>query len=104
MKEPRYEGRPFLRLLELYVLWAIGRLEEKEQRMLEQMTPKLQQTFGHQGAWHEIIAAQMEFGPGAADSARQNWQRWQEFRRQTGGPEHPETFAREFADQLVNRQ
>ena len=42
----RYLNKPFLRLLELYVLWAIYRLPEDQESLLLAMTPKLQKTYG----------------------------------------------------------
>ncbi|MGO9530931.1 MAG: hypothetical protein ACLP2X_17420 [Syntrophobacteraceae bacterium] len=56
----RYQGKPLLRLLECYVLWAIGRLSEKEVGTLMKMTPKLQSVYGLQGEWHEVIAGALQ--------------------------------------------
>jgi hypothetical protein len=39
--QQRYAGRPFLRLLECYVLWAAGVLPAADEQRLEAMTPKL---------------------------------------------------------------
>ena len=60
----RYQGKPLLRLIELYVLHSIGHLAEKDAVNLEQVTAKLSQTYGISGAWHEIIAKVMEFPEG----------------------------------------
>ena len=60
---PRYEGRPFLRLLEFYVLWAIGELSGKQALFLEEITPKLRSTYHREGDWQSIIVAEMEFPP-----------------------------------------
>lgn len=57
----RYEGKPFLRLLEFYVMRAIGALTSEQEQLLSAMTPKLQETYKHSGRWYEIIADQMEF-------------------------------------------
>ena len=38
----RYAGRPFLRLLDAYVLWAIGELDEESDARLLEITPDLQ--------------------------------------------------------------
>ena len=37
----RYAGKPFLRLLECYVLAAIGELSDEQQATLRAMEPKL---------------------------------------------------------------
>lgn len=71
----RYEGKPFLRLLECYVLWSVDELPANQAEKLEEMTPKLASTYGTDGAWHDIVAAQMEFSPGLADAFRGMWER-----------------------------
>lgn len=40
--DPRYEGKPLLRLLELYVLKAIGELSQESEDALNAMGSKLQ--------------------------------------------------------------
>jgi len=55
----RYDGKPLLRLLELYVLWAIGELPQAEQDKLNGMAPKLQAIYGGGGQWHDAIAARL---------------------------------------------
>lgn len=54
---PRYDGKPLLRLLELYVLNAIGDLPQQVRQTLEKMAPKLQAIYGGNGKWHEAVAA-----------------------------------------------
>ena len=46
---PRYEGKPLLRLLELYVLKAIGELSQESEDSLKAMGPKLQAIYGGDG-------------------------------------------------------
>ena len=45
MPNARYDGNPMLRLLELYVLWAIDRLSRRNAEIMLELTPKLQKTF-----------------------------------------------------------
>ncbi|MPS29672.1 MAG: hypothetical protein E2576_07250 [Alcaligenaceae bacterium] len=52
----RYVGKPLLRLVECYVLWAIGELPEKESLSLLNMTPKLQALYETDGQWQDIMA------------------------------------------------
>ena len=95
----RYDGKPLLRLLELYALWAIKELGAQEAAILEQMTPKLQQTHRRQGVWHEIIAAEMDF---PENMVHQIVGLWEKNRALAGkGRENlePEHFAQMFADQ-----
>jgi hypothetical protein len=70
---PRYKGKPFLRLLELYVLWAIGELPSKEALFLEEITPKLRSTYHREGDWQSIIAAEMEFAEHLPAKLRGMW-------------------------------
>lgn len=56
----RYIGKPFLRLLELYILWSIQELSEEENELLLKLEPKLQKTYESKKKWYEIIADEME--------------------------------------------
>lgn len=47
--DSRYEGRPFLKLLDSYVLRGAGELEPEDELLLGQMTPKLQEVYASQG-------------------------------------------------------
>jgi hypothetical protein len=40
----RYEGKPFLRLLECYVLWSVDELPASQAELLKEMTPRLAST------------------------------------------------------------
>lgn len=71
----RYEGKPFLRLLECYVLWSVDRLPPGQAETLEEMAPKLAATYGIDGTWQDIVAAQMEFPPDLPDALRGMWER-----------------------------
>ena len=51
----RYHGKPFLRLLECYVLRAIGELSEDDESNLNSMLPKLREIYRVNGAWYEIV-------------------------------------------------
>jgi hypothetical protein len=100
--EDRYAGKPFLKLLEAYVLWCIDELTSEQAALLEKMTPDLQRAFKHEGSWHDIVSAQMNFGPGAAESVRENWRNNQQSFRTRGLPAPvPVEFARSFADALL---
>jgi uncharacterized protein (DUF2252 family) len=97
----RYTGRPFLRLIEFYVLWSIGELSESHARAMEEMTPNLQTTYQSQGTWQRIIAEQMEFPETLAPDLRATWDRNIDAARARGASIDPEEFARQVADQLV---
>jgi hypothetical protein len=72
----RYEGRPFLRILELYVLNAAGVLPEGAYEQLRAMEPKLRETYNRPGlTWVQIVEAEMEFPDTRVDSLRSMWER-----------------------------
>ena len=73
MKETRYEGKPMLRLLECYVLKAIGCLPPETETQLEKLAPNLEKTFGTRGSWYEMIAKRMEFSTDLPEYLRGLW-------------------------------
>jgi len=95
--DPRYDGQPFLRLIELYAIAKLGALTELDAERLRQMTPRLQTLYGRQGTWMEIVAAEMDFDSAVDESIKANWARWCE----KGGGEEFEAFARAFADAII---
>lgn len=95
--DPRYEGRPFLRLVECYILERIGKLSERDGALLSQMTPKLRETYSREGSWAEIVEGEMHFDAGVSRTIAENWARWC---AQRGGHD-PEAFARAFADAVI---
>lgn len=95
----RYEGKPFLRLLEWYVLDAIGQLHEHQRQSLHSMEPKLAKTFGVSGTWQEIVSAQMDFPASLPAEIEEIWERNLAAAHARGQPVIPEEFARAFIDQ-----
>jgi hypothetical protein len=69
----RYAGKPFLRLLDSYVLDALGVLDDRTGVTLLTMEPKLREIYGLTGGWREIVAAQMEFPADLPTRIRQIW-------------------------------
>lgn len=95
MKDPRYDGKPLLRLIELYVQHVIGELSARDAQLLAQMTPMLRKTYSLDGDWPAIIASVMELGPSFEDSLKREWER-----ARAAGPD-VEAFSRAVADKLV---
>lgn len=52
---PRYDGKPLLKILECYVLSTIGQLPEAEARALDTLTPTLRQCYKLEGSWQQIL-------------------------------------------------
>ena len=96
--DSRYDGKPLLRLLECYVLWAIGELASEQQSLLEGMTPRLQTTYATQGKWQDVIAKAMGFPPNMPDLIRDMWARNQVTAQTQGLSLPPQQFAEIFVD------
>ena len=60
----RYQGKPLLRLLECYVLWAIDELPGEYEALMGEMTPKLYAVYGLEGRWQDVLQQLMEMPPG----------------------------------------
>jgi hypothetical protein len=95
MKQERYEGRPLIRLLELYVLWAVGKLTPEQATKTEAMTPQLEAAYGVRGQWHEIVTRAIGFPPTMRSSLVSMWQE----NVAKFGPElDPQSFAEAVVD------
>ncbi|MBA2309892.1 MAG: hypothetical protein H0W01_11530 [Pseudonocardiales bacterium] len=70
----RYEGKPLLRLIDSYAYWAIGELSDQQERLLEEMTPRLRELYGSSGTWQEIVAKQMEYPDTFPERLRELWE------------------------------
>jgi hypothetical protein len=96
---PRYQGKPLLRLLECYVLWAIDQLSAKDADTLERMTPKLQSIYGTQGDWQHVIGAAVELPTNLPELIRDSWMKNSEIARKNGVILTPQRFAEMFVDE-----
>lgn len=94
----RYLNKPFLRLLEFYVLWAINCLPNEQELLLVAMTPKLQKTYESTGEWHELIAQQMDLSGNLKNTIRVIWERNKEMAILQGYELTSEKFAMDFVD------
>lgn len=94
----RYEGKPFLRLLECYVLLAIDALTDEQRTALTALEPKLHEVYGVQGSWSEVIAAQMDFPESLPGKIREVWRVNSEKFAQAGAPIDAQDFAKNFVD------
>lgn len=96
--EERYTNKPFLRLLEAYVFWAIDNLSVEQASLLESMTPKLQKTYATNGKWHEIIAKQMEFPSDFKNTILNLWNKNRALAESKGYDLTAEEFTLNFVD------
>lgn len=98
----RYQGKPLLRLLECYVLWAIGALPERDATALQEMTPKLQSIYHMQGDWQEIIASVVQLPSNMPTVIRKMWTKNTEIAQRSGVTLTSQQFAEMFVDQNLS--
>lgn len=95
----RYKDRPLLRLLDCYILDAIGQLPAQQEEALKRLEPGLQEAFGSQGGWREIVEEHVGFLPSAAMQMEIVWAGYQEMQKEQGGEIVPAEFVRGFVAQ-----
>jgi hypothetical protein len=94
--DDRYAGKPFLKLVDSFVLKTIGHLDPSQEAVLKEMTPKLQEAFKRSGEWEEIVMAELRFGPEVQGAIRDLWEKNQMIARQNGVPLTPLAFTEMF--------
>jgi len=98
VSNPRYDGKPLLRLLDLYVLKAIGELPRDQEDGLNRMASKLQARFGGGGQWHEAVECAVRMEADTPQQIRDMWARNLEIARANGVTLTPEEFAMMVVD------
>lgn len=99
MSDNRYDGKPLLRLLELYILHTLDQLPAAEQETLNRLAPKLQAVYGGNGAWHEAIAAAVHMPADMPQVIREMWEKNLEIARANNVPA---LSAQQFAEMFVD--
>ena len=95
----RYAGKPFLELLDSYVLDAIGALDSTQDAALKAREPGFRATFGASGSWREIVQSRMNFPAGIAGAIREVWEKGRpKFVAAQGREPDPVEFTRTFVD------
>ena len=94
----RYEERPFLKLLDCYVLRAIGQLDEAQEAALQSIEPQLAGVYGKEMPWFEVVSDQMEFPDDIDASIRQVWVAAQMKADDLEEQIDPAAFTRQFVD------
>ena len=95
----RYDGKPLLRLVDSYVLDAIGHLPPEVDAKMTEMEPKFRQAFGDTGTWREMVAKQMRFPADLPGAIREVWEKGRvRFRAAQGGEPDPGEFTQTFVD------
>lgn len=99
MKNDRYEGRPLVRLLECYVLKAIGMLSFSDNESLISMGPKLSEIYGKSGAWDKIIEMEMGFPDNMPALILDVWNKNKKIAENNGVEIDPQVFSEMFVDE-----
>lgn len=94
----RYQGKPLLRLLEFYVLKAIGELSRESEESLNAMAPKLQAIYGGDGRWEDAIARALHMPDTMPQAIRDMWSRNLKIARDNNLTLTPQQFAEMFVD------
>jgi hypothetical protein len=94
----RYDGKPFLRLLDCYVLRAIGALDQQQEISLRSMEPKLSSVYGVDGSWFEIVAKQMDFPDSLPVQINEIWVSGKAKAEHQGLSVDPIEFTKQFVD------
>ena len=106
MSEPsfpaeRYSGKPFLRLVDTWLLSCIGFLDPQQESSLVAMTPKLQNVYNHSGSWNEIVRDQLGFPPGIEAEILRLWTHNQKLAQDAGQTLGPLQFVEMFVSANV---
>ena len=95
----RYTGKPLLRLVDAYILDAIGHLPPEVDAALTEREPGYRERFGATGSWRDIVAAQMRFPAGLPGAVREVWDKGRvKFVAEQGYEPDPGQFTRSFVD------
>jgi len=97
----RYKGKPFLKLVDSFVMDCIGELDASQAALLDQMTPNFQATFSSAGTWQEIVMSELQFEPTVKDAIRQLWVKNQGIAIKNGVTLQPIEFTHMFVDNNV---
>ena len=94
-----YQGKPFLRLLDAYVLDAIGELDADSDAALTRQEPSFRAMFGATGDWRAIVVQRMQFPDGMAGAINEVWTKGRaKFVAAQGHEPDPVEFMRSFVD------
>ena len=95
----RYDGKPLLRLLELYVLKALGELPALEEETLVRMSPKLQAVYGGDGTWYGALQTAVHMPAEMPQAIRDMWTKNLELAQ---AKNVPALSAQQFAELFVD--
>ncbi len=95
----RYEQKPFLRLLDCYLLDSIDQLSDEQRHSLERMEPKLREIYSLEGSWQSIVAKTMDFPESFPEQVKDIWANFLNHSAANGVSVDPNEFVIEFVSQ-----
>lgn len=100
----RYEGKPFLRLVDAYVLDLIGALDPATAQGMVALEPRLRGTFSapEAASWQEIVRGQLQLDDPQVHSIREAWSRQLLEDDGFGKPHDPVAWAYAVSDQMTS--
>ena len=103
MAHPRYDGFPLLRLLEMYVISEVGQISPEQEASLQRMTPRLNELYGIQGTWKQVLEDVMNMPPDSHAKIMAAWDAYSEHCRTARETPDLQHFAERFVDVSLGR-
>lgn len=96
--EERYQGRPFVRLLDLYVLALLDQLSSEASEVVDQL---VRSAFTSEPAepWTLVLEKELHLPTGLADQIKAMWRGYQAFEQTQGRLANPIDFTRHVVDE-----
>ncbi|WP_066554221.1 hypothetical protein [Croceicoccus bisphenolivorans] len=95
----RYSGKPFLKLLDAYVVDAIGHMDGATELELAAMEPQMRGALGLSGDWRSLVEQRMKFPAGMSGAIREVWDKGRlKFIAGNGREPDPLEFTIHFVD------
>lgn len=98
-EQRRYAGKPFLGLLDGYVLKTIGHLDPKKDAGLKALEGKFQEIFKSQSDWCGIVKEQLGLADSLDQEIQELWERYSSHVKNTGAEPDPVAFTHQFVAQ-----
>lgn len=95
----RYAGKPFLKMLDAYVVDAIGHMDGATEMELSAMEPQMRGALGLSGDWRSLVEQRMRFPEGMKGAIREVWDKGRvKFIAANGREPDPIEFTMHFVD------
>jgi len=94
----RYRDKPFLRLIDCYVLKAIGHLDPVHEVGLAKMEAGIAKAFGRSGSWDAMVAQQLEWPDTFPSKICDLWKKYERWAYENGFEPDPDQFTVEFIE------